>query len=157
MENTQSNILLDFISNYFLFFPEDDTFEFIPTKSKSSSTVQPNPVSAIVGADKPTSTTDVKSSAGTSTEQHPIRYGTAALIPHSGISDYQSLLTRQPYRPVAKNNLLDILQNPSKSQTPVFSTNKLQDLVNENDHDRRSLVELAKQTQKDFLSALQLD
>lgn len=118
--------------------------------------MQTNPASEILSAEKSTPTTDVKPSVATTT-QHPVRYGTAALIPHTEKSDYQSLLVRQPYRPLPKNDLLDILQKPSKSQTPSFKPNQLQELVNENDQDRRSLVELAKQTQKNFLDALQLD
>lgn len=100
--------------------------------------------------------TDVKPSVGTST-QLPIRYGAAALIPHSQPSDYQSILTRQPYRPLPKNDLLDLLQQSSKPKTPLFTANKLQELVSENDQDRRSLVQLAKQSQKDFLSSIQMD
>lgn len=107
--------------------------------------------------DKPTPpTTDVQRSTGSST-QLPIRYGTAALIPHSQPSDYQSILTRQPYRPLPKSDLLDLLQQPTKPKLPLVSANKLQELVNDNDQDRRSLVELAKQTQKNFLSSIQMD
>jgi hypothetical protein len=45
----------------------------------------------------------------------------------------------------------------SKPKAPLLKENSLQQLLIDNDHDRQSLVQIARQAQQDFIDAIRLD
>jgi len=127
-------------------FLENESFEVLPRQSKPSfaSIVQkPNSSSSVIQdndqpkSKKPTITT-------------PICYNSPAIIPFNDNSDLTPILTRQTTLPVASTNFFDYLQT-EKTKT------KLERIIKENDHERETRLQVAKQIQQDFLKSIHLD
>jgi hypothetical protein len=83
----------------------------------------------------------------------PIRYGSAAIIPHDQGFDLKSILTRKSNLPNPTNELINMLQN-EKSKKCSITENNLQQILIDNDHDRQILFKAAKKAQQDFLDAI---
>ena len=111
--------------------------------------------------DKPIVNELENSSLSSSSSSSPIRslpgrYGSAAVIPHNEGFDLKSILSTKPELPKPNNDLLSLLERP-KPKNPLSKDNSFQQLLIDNDHDRQSLVQIAKQAQEDFINAIRLD
>jgi len=120
-------------------------------------TIIEKPVSIPINIDKPIVNELENSSPLTNSfTPLPVRYGSAAIIPHNQSFDLKSILTRTTNRPNPSNDILSMLQT-SKPKAPLLKENSLQQLLIDNDHDRQSLVQIARQAQQDFIDAIRLD
>jgi hypothetical protein len=149
-----------FLHRIDFFSVEDDSFEIVPSKNKSPSLINTNPIQDVSIIEKPVSITTDKSTVNelenSSNSSLPIRYGSAAAIPHNQSFDLKSILTTKTERPKPTNDLLSMLQE-SKPKNYLLKENNLQQLLIDNDHDRQSLVQIARQAQQDFIDAIRMD
>ncbi|CAF1139556.1 unnamed protein product [Adineta steineri] len=143
-------------------FIENDTFEIVPCKNESLSLINTKPIQYVTVIDQPIDI-DVKTSLENSsklpTNQNytPIRYGSAAIIPYNEGFDLKSIVNRNSISPdKSSNDLMAILQN-DKTTKQSFTDNHLQQIINDNNYERQSLVHIAKQAQQDFINAIHLD
>jgi hypothetical protein len=89
----------------------------------------------------------------------PLRYGSAAMIPHTSGFDFKSILESKSSPSLSNRSnceLLDFLENEKSRQHPSLQ-NDHHELLQDNDRDRHNLVEAARQAQKDFIDAIHLD
>ena len=88
-----------------------------------------------------------------------VRYGSAAMIPHTEGFDFKSIFQSKPSISSTngpKSELLDFLEN-EKSKQRTSIPNDLRDLLDDNDRDRHQLVQVARQAQQEFIDAIRLD
>ncbi|CAF4838299.1 unnamed protein product [Rotaria sp. Silwood1] len=151
-------------------FIEGHVFETIPCKNKSSSPMNSNTSQHVtiiekedrvpMKIDQPISN-KVKqslenSSSLTNTNNLPIRYGAASIIPHDDGFDLKSILDNKPTLPIQTNDLMNILKD-EKSKKTSFKDNTIQQILLDNNHDVKNLIQSAKQAQQDFIDAIRFD
>ncbi|CAF0823780.1 unnamed protein product [Rotaria sordida] len=150
---------------------EENVFETITCKNKSSSSISSNSNQHVTMIEKEKQipvkiinqsiSNNVKQSLENSsslinTNQLPIRYGVASIIPHDEGFDLKSILNSKPSLPIQTNDLMNILQD-EKSKKHSCMDNSIQQILTDNNHDLKSLIQSARQAQQDFINAIHLD
>ncbi|CAF2753733.1 unnamed protein product [Rotaria sp. Silwood2] len=145
-------------------FIEGNVFKTIPCKNKSPSPISSNPIQHVtiiekeeqipVKIDQPIS--NENSSSLTNTNQLPIRYGAASIIPHDDGFDLKSILVSKPSLPIQTNDFMSIIQD-DKSKKTSFKDNTIQQILINSNQDLKHLLQSAKQAQQDFIDAIRLD
>ena len=95
-----------------------------------------------------------KPSLSTNFNQLLVRYGSAANIPHQDSFDLKSILSSKPV--MSSNDLMNSVKNSELQQLSVY-TNNINELLIDYTRDRENLIRIARKTQEDFISAMNLD
>jgi hypothetical protein len=97
---------------------------------------------------------EVKSSLPMNFNHLPIRYGSAADIPYDEGFNLKSILNSKPIIP--SNNIMTLLNDNKFPKHPPLNNN-FNELLTNHIRDRENLLQIAKQTQQDFINAINLD
>ena len=131
--------------------------QLINTRADSLGKVKPTENEAEPLVEK---TTSLSSSSRTSSDfSVPLRYGSAAMIPHDDGFDYKSIFESKASPSLSNRSnseLLDFLQHEKSRQQPSIP-NDFHDFLHDNDRDRHKLVKAARLAQQDFIDAIHLD
>ena len=95
----------------------------------------------------------------TNVNHAPLRYGSAASIPHDAGFDLQSILHGKTPGPRPSQQTNDLLQylNREKSNPPLPVNRAAHELLVHSERDRMNLVQAARKAQQDFINAIRLD
>ena len=133
-----------------------------PSNDGASPLINTDAVRATIDGqarDAPPSVTGSSLTEKTSVNYAPLRYGSAASIPHNAGFDLQSVLHGKTTGPAPSQQTNDLLQflNKEKTKTQLPVNRAAHELLVHSERDRVNLVQAARKAQQDFINAIRLD
>ncbi|CAF1236741.1 unnamed protein product [Rotaria sordida] len=102
---------------------------------------------------------EIKPSSSINFNNIPLRYGSAADIPYEEGFDLKTILNSKPIIP--SNDIMNLLNTnklqQQQQQQHGFFTNNLNELLISYTRDHENRIQIARQTQQDFINAMNLD